>query len=214
MSISLTLPLSAAAVRSLRLNQQVRLSGRIYTARDAVHKFLVESCQAGDSRLPDLCGAVLYHCGPVMIRSGSGDWQVTAAGPTTSSREEPYMAEIIRRFGIRGIIGKGGMGSQTAQACRECGCVYLHAVGGAAQILAARVTRVPEVRFLEEFGFPEAMWTLEVTDFPAVVTLDAAGNSLHERIRQESERRLVQAAACSPASPDGNTPITRGASSS
>lgn len=192
MSTPLTLPLSAVAVRSLQLNQQVRLSGRIYTARDAAHKFMVESCQAGDPRLPDLAGAVLYHCGPVMIRSDRGEWLVTAAGPTTSSREEPYMAEIIRRFGIRGIIGKGGMGSQTAQACRECGCVYLHAVGGAAQILAARVKRVPEVRFLQEFGFPEAMWTLDVVDFPVVVTLDAAGNSLHEQIRVESERRLAE----------------------
>lgn len=190
MATPLILPLSAEAVRALQLNQQVRLSGKVYTARDAAHKFMVEQCQAGDPRLPDLRGAVLYHCGPVIIQAATGEWQVTAAGPTTSGREEPYMAEIIRRFGIRGIIGKGGMGAQTALACRECGCVYLHAVGGAAQILAASVRRVPEVRFLEEFGFPEAMWTMEVVDFPAVVTLDAAGNSLHEQIRHESRQRL------------------------
>jgi fumarate hydratase class I len=177
-------PLTAEAVSSLALGEAVALSGRIYTARDAAHKHLVGAPATGE--LPSFEGAVLYHCGPVVIPSGDKGWEVTAAGPTTSIREEPYEAEVIRRYGIRAIIGKGGMGEATVEACRECGCVYLSAVGGAAQILANAIRRVCSVRKLEEFGAPEAIWELEVDSFPAVVTIDVHGNSLHRRVREQS----------------------------
>lgn len=183
----LQLPLHGDVIRSLVLNELVELSGRIYTARDAAHKYLATADDL--SSAPDLQQAVFYHCGPVVIQE-KGDWKITAAGPTTSIREEPYMADLIAKFSLQGIIGKGGMGERTLAACREFGCVYLHAVGGAAQILAQAVKKVTAVYFLEEFGFPEALWCLEVERFPAVVTMDAHGNSLHQQVRQSSRLQL------------------------
>lgn len=184
----LCIPLAEDDVRSLRLGDEVRLSGRLYTARDAAHKFLASGAEA--QRLPDgmdLAGGALYHCGPVMIRDDAGKWRVTAAGPTTSAREETYQAEVLKRYGVRAIIGKGGMGEKTRQALQEGGAVYLSAVGGAAQVLAAAVKNVAGVYFLEEFGSPEAMWALDVEDFPAIVTMDAHGNDLHKKILEESK---------------------------
>ena len=187
MTRKLQLPLREEEIRSLVLNELVELSGRIYTARDAAHKYLATTADL--SGAPDLQHAVFYHCGPVVIREND-EWKITAAGPTTSIREEPYMADLIKKFRLQGIIGKGGMGARTLEACREFGCVYLHAVGGAAQILAQAVKKVTNVYYLEEFGFPEALWCLEVERFPAVVTMDACGNSLHQQVRQNSQRQL------------------------
>lgn len=184
-AIRLDVPLTADAVRSLRVGEPVEVHGVIFTARDAAHRHLAH----GGSLPCDLRGGVIYHCGPVVVRTPDG-WRVTAAGPTTSIREEPYMADIVERFGVRAIVGKGGMGASTLQACRLCTCVYLHAVGGAAQVLSQAVRRVRRVHMLEEFGAPEAVWELEVEGFPAVVTMDAAGNSLHESVLRESTQRL------------------------
>ena len=133
----------------------------------------------------DLNGAVLYHCGPVMLKQGDG-WVMKAAGPTTSIREEPYQAEVIRRYGVRAVIGKGGMGPKTLAALKECGAVYLHAIGGAAQFYARAIEKVIGVHLLE-FGIPEAMWHLRVKDFLAIVTMDAHGNSLHAEV-EKSDR--------------------------
>ena len=186
--ISLTTPLTEAAVRSLKVGDEVQISGVLYTGRDAVHKYLHEG-----GELPpgvDLKGGIIYHCGPVMMKQADGSYQCTAAGPTTSIREEPYQAEIIGHFGVRGVIGKGGMGERTLAGCQKYGCVYLHAIGGAAQVLAECVTRVRAVHFLEKFGSPEAIWELEVTNFPAVVTMDSHGGSLHRDVFAASEAAL------------------------
>lgn len=187
-TVRLQTPLDEALVRSLRIGDQVLLSGRIHTARDAAHKYLASE-GTSPATLPaglELQGGVLYHCGPVMVRDDGGSWRVTAAGPTTSAREEPYQGEVLRRYGVRAIIGKGGMEDATRRALAECGAVYLSAVGGAAQVLAASVQRVEDVYFLEEFGSPEAMWSLFVHDFPAVVTMDSTGESLHDRVLRQS----------------------------
>lgn len=187
-TVRLQTPLDEALVRSLRIGDQVLLSGRIHTARDAAHKYLASegTSPATLSAGLELQGGALYHCGPVMVRDDGGSWRVTAAGPTTSAREEPYQGEVLRRYGVRAIIGKGGMGDATRRALAECGAVYLSAVGGAAQVLAASVQRVEDVYFLEEFGSPEAMWSLFVHDFPAVVTMDSTGESLHDRVLSQS----------------------------
>nr|MBO2479594.1 fumarate hydratase [Bacillota bacterium] len=112
--------------------------------------------------------------------------------PTTSIREEPYQAEIIRKFGIRAVIGKGGMGPKTLAALKEHGAVYLNAIGGAAQYYARCVKKVHGVHFLEEFGIPEAMWQFEVEGFAAIVTMDAHGNSLHADVEKASLEKLAQ----------------------
>jgi fumarate hydratase, class I len=182
--VALRAPLTAEDIRALKVGDVVLLSGRMFTGRDAVHSHLMKH----DPRV-DLRGSVLYHCGPVVAKDGEG-WRVTAAGPTTSIREEPYQAEIIRRYGVRAVIGKGGMGARTLDALKEHGAVYLNAIGGAAQFYARTIKAVDGVSLLE-FGTPEAMWHLTVESFPAIVTMDAHGNSLHKEVEQESGRRLA-----------------------
>lgn len=181
----LSLPAAVDDVRALRIGDAVSLTGRVFTGRDAVHRHLA----SGGTLDCDLRGGVIYHCGPVVVREGN-DWRVRAAGPTTSEREEPYMAELIRRFGLRAVIGKGGMGESTLSAMRETGCVYLHAVGGAAQVLAANIEEVEAVYGYEQFGAPEAVWQLRVRDFPVVVTMDSHGRSLHDAVAETSRQAL------------------------
>jgi fumarate hydratase class I len=182
--VVLTTPLSESDVRRLKAGDIVLLSGTVFTGRDAVHKYLHDG-----GELDVIRGGIIYHCGPVVLQEG-GAYRVVAAGPTTSIREEPYQADIIKRFNIRAVIGKGGMGAKTQKACQDHGCVYLHAIGGAAQIYAQCVERVPSVR-LEEFGSPEAVWEFQVKNFPAVVTIDAHGNSLHQQVAQHSKDLLA-----------------------
>jgi fumarate hydratase class I len=183
--ISLTTPISEQQIRSLKVGDVVLVSGKMFTGRDAIHAHLV------DHESPvDLRGQVLYHCGPVVLKE-NGKWKIKAAGPTTSSREEPYQAEIIRKFGVRAVVGKGGMGTKTLAALKEHGAVYLNAIGGAAQYYARCTEEIEGVDFLD-FGIPEAMWHLRVKDFPAIVTMDANGNSLHAEIEEASAKELAK----------------------
>jgi fumarate hydratase class I len=187
--VVLTPPIDEATVRSLKVGDVVLITGPAYTGRDAVHHHLV-------SHAPpvDLTGAVIYHCGPVVVQEPDGTWRITAAGPTTSIREEPYQGDIIGRYGVRAVIGKGGMGSKTLTALRQHGAVYLNAIGGAAQFYARCIDRVDGVSLIE-FGTPEAMWHLQLREFPAIVTMDAHGNSLHRDIEDASGERLAELAS-------------------
>jgi fumarate hydratase subunit beta len=187
--IKLEFPFSEDKIRALKVGDEVLISGIVFTGRDAVHKYLHEG-----GKLPpgvSFQDGIIYHCGPVMMQQPDGSWKCTAAGPTTSIREEPYQWQVIRDFGLRGVIGKGGMGDKTLAACKDYGCVYLHGVGGAAQVLAEAVKKVRNVYFKDEFGAPEAIWELEIVDFPAVVTIDAHGNSLHKEVFGKSQAALA-----------------------
>lgn len=181
--IKLKTPLKEDDIRSLKAGDMVLLSGQIFTGRDAVHKYLYEG-----GELPQIKGGIIYHCGPVVIKK-DGKYEVVAAGPTTSIREEPYQGEIIKKFGIRGVIGKGGMGENTLKAMQENGAVYFHAIGGAAQIYAILTKNVNGV-YLEQFGSPEAVWDFEVENYPLVVTMDSHGNSLHKIVEDKSREAL------------------------
>jgi fumarate hydratase subunit beta len=195
---SLDYPFTKEKVARLRVGDVVTLSGRLFTGRDRLHSYLADGAPCP----VDLRDGAIYHCGPVMIRKDSA-WWVRAAGPTTSMREEPYMPRIIQTHGLRVIIGKGGMGEGTRKACAEFGCVYLHAVGGAASLLASRIQSVTGVHFLEEFGSTEALWELKVKDFEAVVTIDANGKSLHKRVEGSSRGALREVlCAAKVAAPD------------
>lgn len=178
-------PFSEKSVRALRAGEIVQVCGRVFTGRDRLHKHLAE----GGSCPVSLRDGALYHCGPVVVPQGEG-WRVVAAGPTTSVREEPYMAEVVARHGVRLIIGKGGMGAATQAACMRYGCVYLQAVGGAAALIAQRVKRVEGVCFLDTFGATEALWQLEVEAFEAVVGIDTHGRSLFDEVRDSSRAEL------------------------
>jgi fumarate hydratase class I len=183
--VALRAPITEDQIRSLKVGDVVLLSGRAYTGRDAVHHHLMKHDPPVDLR-----GGVIYHCGPVVAKDANG-WRVTAAGPTTSIREEPYQADVIKRYGVRAVIGKGGMGAKTLSALREAGAVYLNAIGGAAQFYARTITSVDGVSLLE-FGTPEAMWHLTVENFPAIVTMDAHGNSLHKEVEESSAHELAE----------------------
>jgi fumarate hydratase class I len=202
-------PLSKDDVLNLKVGDMVLINGLIVTGRDKVHKFLTNE-RPDKKDIPfDLDGGIIYHCGPIIkdhnqlcvMRNALKDknsslitdyssLKLIAAGPTTSMRVEMYEAEVIKMYGIRGIIGKGGMGEKTLNAMRECGCVYFHTISGAAPYLADRIKSVVNGWKIEEFGAPEAMWLLEVEEFPAIVTMDAHGNSLHRDIEKISIERL------------------------
>jgi fumarate hydratase class I len=201
--VDLHIPISEEAIRRVHIGDQVRLYGTVVTARDAAHKYIMdnfihpptipESEQALHAELLRLwSGGVIYHCGPVVSKDEGGHWRFVAAGPTTSIREEPYEADVIAHFGVRGVIGKGGMGPKTLAACKQHGAVYLHAVGGAATLIANSVKEVLTVYKQDEFGTPEAFWVVRVEGFPAVITMDARGQSLHETMIASSAQRLTE----------------------
>ncbi len=181
----LNTPISEKEIRSLKVGDIVLINGTMFTGRDAVHKYLFDG-----GELDPIKNGVIYHCGPVILKE-NGVYKTMAAGPTTSIREEPYQGDVIKKFGIKAVIGKGGMGAKTLDACAKYGSVYLHAIGGAAQIYAQCVKKIPNV-YLEQFGSPEAVWEMQVEGFPAVVTMDSHGNSLHKEIQDLSHDKLKQ----------------------
>ena len=197
----ITIPISDETIRSLTVGEPVQLTGTMVTGRDAVHKWLVETfikktrTPLGDDlqvyeELKKLFnGSVIYHCGPVVSGLDTKDYKFVAAGPTTSIREEPYQADVMKHFNLKGVIGKGGMGAKTLKGCEETPGVYFHAIGGAASFIAQSVTKVLGV-YKMEFGVPEAMWVIEVKDFPAVVTMDAHGGSQHAVVDASSKKVL------------------------
>ena len=195
---NLTMPISNEAILDLKVGDPVLLSGVMITARDAAHKWMIETLvkktrpfQDDDAEVyaaikPLLAGGGIYHCGPVVAGLDTKDYRFVAAGPTTSIREEPYQADVMRHFNVKVVIGKGGMGPKTLKGCEETPGVYLHAIGGAASLIAQTVVKVHGVHKLQ-FGVPEAMWVIEVKDFPAVVTMDSHGDSLHAVIERNSK---------------------------
>ncbi|MGD2143997.1 MAG: FumA C-terminus/TtdB family hydratase beta subunit [Anaerolineae bacterium] len=203
--VNLSIPISEEGVRSLRVGDTVSLSGVVVTGRDTAHQYMIKTFirppvvpqhqQPVYEELRRLLGeGVIYHCGPVVRRGQDGRWEFVAAGPTTSIREEVYEPEVIEHFGVRGIIGKGGMGPNTLRACQKHGAAYLHAVGGAASLIADAVKEVLAVHKKDEFGVPEAFWVIRVQDLPLVVTMDTHGRSIHSEVEAMSRaafNRLV-----------------------
>lgn len=198
----LTIPISETAIRELKAGDSISLSGVIVTGRDTAHKYMIDtfvktggtppSTEQGmyDTLKTLLKESVIYHCGPV-VQQEKGVWRFVAAGPTTSIREEPYQADVIEHFKLRAVIGKGGMGPKTLQACQDFGAVYLHAIGGAATLIAESVKEVIAVHKME-FGVPEAFWVIRVENFPVVVTMDSHGNSLHKHMLEQSSEKLAK----------------------
>ena len=197
-----TIPISDEVIRSLKMGDPVLLSGVMITGRDAVHKWMNDTfikktrtpegddLEVYEALKPILNGGIIYHCGPVVSGLDTKQYKFVAAGPTTSIREEPYQALVMKHFNLKGVIGKGGMAGKTLKGCQKTPAVYFHAIGGAATLIAHSVTRVLGVhKYI--FGVPEAMWVIEVKDFPVVVTMDSHGQSLHEAVEKESARVLA-----------------------
>ncbi len=200
---TIDLPFDEQTIRSLKVGDPVLLRGIMLTGRDAAHKWMVDTFinksrqpQGDDLEVyeaikPLLAGGVIYHCGPVVAGLDTRQYKFVAAGPTTSIREEPYQGMVMKHFNVMGVIGKGGMGPKTLVTCADIPGVYLHAIGGAASLIAQTVTRVLGVHKIE-FGVPEAMWVIEVKDFPAVVTMDSHHGSLHADIEAHSKAMLQE----------------------
>lgn len=187
--MKLRAPLAETEVRALRVGETVTIDGTIITGRDEVHIRALEHAREGRSLPVDLKGAVIFHAGPIMTKDG-GKWKAIAAGPTTSSRMNSMEPEFIERFGVRAIIGKGGMSQPTVDAMAKFGCVYLAFTGGAAVQGAGGITGVRGVEWLD-LGMPEAMWILDVKGFgPLTVAIDANGNSLYKRVDDEVRANL------------------------
>jgi fumarate hydratase class I len=200
---SVQIPIQDEVIRALKVGDPLLLSGVMITGRDTVHKWMIETFikktrppQGDDLEVyaalqPILDGGIIYHCGPVVSGLDTKQYKFVAAGPTTSIREEPYQADVMKHFNLKGVIGKGGMGARTLKGCQEVPGVYLHAIGGAATFIAQSVEKVLGV-YKYDFGVPEAIWVIQVKDFPAVVTMDSHGQSLHAVVEQDSGRVLEE----------------------
>lgn len=200
-TVNLTIPVAEDDVRALHVGDTVYLSGVMVTGRDTAHKYMIENFIRTEA-VPEsekavyealeqlLKEGVIYHCGPVVREREDGEWEFVAAGPTTSIREEVYEPDVIAHFGLRGVIGKGGMGPNTLRACEEHGAVYFHAIGGAASLIADAVKEVVAVHKKDAFGVPEAFWVVRVEDFPVIVTMDTHGRSIHDEVEAASQEAL------------------------
>lgn len=190
----LALPLSRGEARSLRLGQIVTVSGLLFTGRSRLHIRDVE-----EGVFPPIDTErvnCFFHAGPVMRRAPSGAWEVVSVEPTSSIRFERYGADVVRRHGLRTLIGKTTMGPRTAEALRETGGVFLSKIGVCGNSLARQVTRVHGVHFLEELGKTEATWVFEVRRFgPFFVAIDAEGRGYFEELDREVSGRLAAAEA-------------------
>jgi fumarate hydratase class I len=199
--IELTTPISEEHIRTLHAGDRVLLSGIAVTGRDAAHKYMVETLIECPQPLPPadkkmyeelestLRGGAIYHSGPIVRKEG-GKWSFVSAGPTTSIRDEIYQDKVIGAFGVRVVIGKGGMGPRTLMACKKYGAVYLHGIGGAGVYNAASIPEVIDVFKAEEFGLPEAFWKIRFHKFPGIITMDAHGKSLHEDLAATFDKSL------------------------
>lgn len=171
-------PLSDEAIAALRAGDSVLLSGRIYTARDAAHKRIVEAMARGEEPPFAFAGTAVYYAGPTPPRPGA---VIGSIGPTTSGRMDAYAPALIRR-GLKVMIGKGLRDAEVRRAIAECGGLYLAAIGGAAALISRSVVRAETVAY-DDLG-TEAVRLLEVRDFPAVVAIDAQGNDIYALRKQ------------------------------
>lgn len=179
-------------VRKLRTGDVLFLTGTVVTARDAGHRRALELLNKGEKLPIDLRGLVVYHMGPIVRKVGN-DWKVYSAGPTTSTRLETYEAEFLEKTGAKVIVGKGGMGAKTAEACKRLGAAYAIYTGGAGALAAKSIKKVKGVEWLD-LGTPEALWILAVEDFgPLTVIIDPEGRNHYEELRAKNRPNLIEA---------------------
>ncbi len=171
-----TLPLTENDARKLKAGDRLLLNGVIWTARDAAHKRLVAMLDAGEPLPVELKDQLVYFVGPCPAPPGR---PIGSAGPTTSGRMDAYSPRLIRECGLRGMIGKGNRSQAVVEAMKECGAVYLAATGGAGALIAQCIVKCDLIAF-PELG-PEAIYRLEVKDFPVVVAIDSEGGNLYTK---------------------------------
>jgi len=184
-------PITEEQIRKLNVNDTIYITGTMVTARDQAHRRALELAKKGEKIPIDLKGLAVFHCGPIVKKEGD-KWIAVAAGPTTSTRMDIFEDEFIKTFGVRVVVGKGGMGKRTTEAMQKFGAVYGAFTGGAA-VLAARA--IKNIRAVEwyDLGVPEALWIFEVEEFgPLTVSIDSHGNNLFEDIKKRVEENKKQ----------------------
>lgn len=172
--VRLTTPLKDEDVEKLKIGDKVLLNGVIYTARDAAHKRLFELANEGKELPIGIKGQIIYYVGPSPAKPGQ---PIGSAGPTTSGRMDSYAPKLMA-LGLKGMIGKGMRNTEVIEAMKKYKAVYFGATGGAAALIAKTIKRAEVVAY-EDLG-PEAIYHLEVQDFPVVVINDIYGNDLYE----------------------------------
>ncbi|MFH1008039.1 MAG: FumA C-terminus/TtdB family hydratase beta subunit [Candidatus Latescibacterota bacterium] len=186
----LTTPVSKEQATSLRVGDVVYLEGVVYTMRDRAHEQLFASADAGKKAPFDLAGAAVWHCGPVSRKGANGEWEITSIGPTTSYRLTRETPRLLKEFGVKVLIGKGGMGYEAVQAMCQEGAVFLSATGGCGGVYAASVSSVNCVHW-PELGLPEAVWELNVRELGAlIVGIDSTGTTLYGAVMKEAKNRI------------------------
>jgi tartrate/fumarate subfamily iron-sulfur-dependent hydro-lyase beta chain len=191
MEYHLKTPIPEKEVRKLKAGDVVYVTGTVITARDEAHLKALELHSKGKNLPVSFKGNGVFHCGPIMKKDEKGDWQVVAAGPTTSDRMEIFQDNFIEAFRPSIIIGKGGMGGRTAKACKEFGCVYGAFTGGAALLAARGIKEVKDVFWLEELGMPECLWVYEVDNFgPMIITIDTHGRNLTAEVGERVKEKM------------------------
>ena len=180
-------PLKQRNVKGLKVGDVIKYTGTLVTARDKAHQRLIELYKRGEKPPVELRDGAIIHCGPIARRE-KDTWNIISAGPTTSYRMEEYTFDLIRQSGLRLIIGKGGMGEKTAEACKKYKVIYCAFTGGASVVAAEAIEKVENVFWLQELGMPEALWVFKVKDFgPLVVTIDAEGNNLTKEVIEKAK---------------------------
>ncbi|MFX0184155.1 MAG: FumA C-terminus/TtdB family hydratase beta subunit [Candidatus Hodarchaeota archaeon] len=184
-----TTPISKEDVQKVKIGDVIYISGTVFTARDEAHERALHMADKGEKMPIEFEGLAVYHCGPVVRKVGD-EWEIVAAGPTTSTRMDIFEDEFIKTFNVNVVIGKGGMGERTAKAMKEYKAIYTAFVGGAAVVAAKGIKRVKEVHWLD-LGTPECLWVLDVDRFgPLIVGIDANGDSLFQNVADQAQDNL------------------------
>ncbi|MBR2721102.1 MAG: fumarate hydratase C-terminal domain-containing protein [Lentisphaeria bacterium] len=184
------LPMSEADVKSLKLGEMITVSGLLFTGRSRFHIRAAEN-----NVFPPIDYEKIncfFHVGPVM-KQEEGEWQVVSCEPTSSIRFERYGADVVKKFGLRTLIGKTTMGPATAEALKEVGGVYLSKIGLSGNALRDQVKKVHEVHFLEELGKTECTWVYEVDHFgPFFVAMDSEGRNYFQELAEEADSKMPE----------------------
>lgn len=186
----LTTPITKQDIQALSVGDIFYLSGYLITGRDDVHQRVIKQ---GKDLPVDLKDGAIFHAGPIMqeIPGSPGKYKVISIGPTTSMRLEKYEKDFIEKTGVRLIVGKGGMGTRTAEGCVENNAVHAVFPGGCAVLAAECIEEVETVEWLD-MGMPEAMWVMRVREFgPLIVSIDTKGNNLFEQNRKIFDEKKI-----------------------
>jgi L(+)-tartrate dehydratase beta subunit len=182
----LTTPIKDEDLLDLKVGDMVYLTGRLVTCRDVAHRRLIEQ---GRELPVNLEGGAIFHAGPIVRKKGENDFEMVSIGPTTSMRMEKFEREFIKQTGVKLIVGKGGMGPETAAGCQENIAVHAIFPGGCA-VLAATLVEEIEGAEWQDLGMPETLWINRVREFgPLIISIDTKGNNLIQQNKVEFQAK-------------------------